>query len=114
MKKQDKPTPVGNDFNELIVDKRTDEVIKPGTKEYREAFHELYGRYPEDRPQYEARIKNVSINKWVSDDSVFTPKINLGYAVNENRALVFWDEAEANSILELLNDSLDYCFTLIE
>lgn len=37
-----------NDFNELLYDKQTDEVIQPNTPEYREAFYELNGRYPGD------------------------------------------------------------------
>lgn len=64
--------------------------------------------------KYEGRIKNITVDKWVSEDSVFSPNINLGYAVKEKYALIFCDEADANSKLDLLNDSLDYSFALIE
>lgn len=66
-----------DDFNELLVDKQTDNVIQPGTPEYREAFYELYGRYPGDKsegqPAQGGDKELITPGEWAYDDGhIFT------------------------------------------
>lgn len=60
--------------------------------------------------KYIGRIKNITINEWVSDET----QGNATHNRFKKYACIFNDEADAIATLELLNDVNADCFVLID
>jgi hypothetical protein len=59
--------------------------------------------------RYQAAILNVDKNKWIRDEEHGIVK----YAKNESDRIIFYEEEDAESTVDLLNENESDCFTLV-
>lgn len=60
--------------------------------------------------EYKGKIKNVTSGKWLKSESKGVIKETRFV----DKALIFWDQEDAEETLEFLNDTYESCYTLID
>lgn len=58
---------------------------------------------------YQAYIKNITTGEWLKDEK----KGKVTHTKNENEMLVFYEEEDAESTLEYLNDAFSDAYVLL-
>ena len=60
--------------------------------------------------EYKGKIKNITRDTWLSEEK----NGKIKHTKDENKALVFYDEDEAVAVMEMLNDTKQDAYTLID